>query len=67
MKTKIYKTLNVTASLLGLPTTYIKELAEKNKIPVLKVKGRMRFNPEAVQQALDKIAAHGGKENAKSN
>jgi len=65
MKTKIYKTLSVTARMLGLPTTYIKELAERNKIPVLKVKDRMRFNPEAVQKALDELAAEGSSDDGK--
>jgi excisionase family DNA binding protein len=65
MKTKIYKPLNVTARMLGLPTTYIKELAEKNKIPMLIVRERMRFNPEAVRQALDELATKGDCSDAK--
>jgi hypothetical protein len=60
MKTKIYIPLNATAKVLGLPSTYIKELAGNGDIPKLDVNGRLRFNPEAVQKALDNIAAKGG-------
>ena len=59
VKTKVYNTLNVTARLLGLPAPYLKGLAEQRKIPALKIKDRLRFNPEAVQNALDLIAARG--------
>ncbi len=42
---------------------YLRELAEKRTIPVLDVNGRLRFNLEAVQNALDEIAAQeGGKD-----
>lgn len=44
----------------SLPKAYITELTEKGIIPALKVNGRLRFNPVAVQQALDKLAAKGG-------
>jgi len=59
----IYKPLNTTARILGLPMPYLRELAEKRTIPVLDVNGRLRFNLEAVQNALDEIAAQeGGKD-----
>jgi len=60
VKNKIYNPLNVTARLLGLPAPYIKELAQQGKIPFLKIRNRLRFNPEAVQEALDEIAANKG-------
>jgi len=59
MYDKIYITLNKLAGQLGLPEEYLKNLAEQNIIPSLKVKNRLRFNPEAVQQALDRIAEKG--------
>jgi excisionase family DNA binding protein len=60
MRTKIYIPLSIISKELGLPTTYLKELAEQHKIRALKVYGRLRFNPEAVKQALDELAAKGG-------
>jgi excisionase family DNA binding protein len=61
VKTKVYNTLNVTARMLGLPAPYIRKLAEHNKIPVLKINDRLRFNPDAVKEALDRLAEKGGK------
>ena len=52
--------LTSLAAEISLPKAYITELAEKGMIPALKVNRRLRFNPEAVQQALDKLAAKGG-------
>ena len=43
----------------NLPKRYLKELAGKKLIPSLDINGRLRFNPAAVQQALDKLAAEG--------
>ena len=56
---KVYIPLSITAKTLGLPTTYLEELAKQHKIPALNVNGRLRFNPEAVQQVLDELAAKG--------
>ena len=42
---------------LGLPEAYLKNLAASGSIPSLNVKDRLRFNPVAVQHALDKLAA----------
>ena len=47
------------ASHFGLPERYLKELSGKDLIPYLNVNGRFRFNPAAVQQALDRLAAKG--------
>jgi hypothetical protein len=38
----------------------LRNLANKGDIPKLDVNGRLRFNPEAVQKALDELAAKGG-------
>ena len=43
----------------NLPKWYLKELADKKLIPSLNINGRLRFNPAAVQQALDNMAAKG--------
>ena len=55
-----YISLEVLAIQLGLPQKFLRELAESKRIPTLKVGNRLRFNLEAVQEALDKIAAKGG-------
>jgi hypothetical protein len=52
--------LDHLAARLGLPKTYLKQLAEKRSVPYLLVSGRMRFNPVQVQDALDRIASTGG-------
>jgi hypothetical protein len=48
---------------LGLPANYLRELSDKCLIPRLNVRGRLRFNPVAVQNALDNLAAKGGGDN----
>jgi hypothetical protein len=59
MYDKEYISLYRLSSRLGLPEAYLKNLAIQGVIPKLNVNGRLRFNPEAVQQALDKIADRG--------
>ena len=54
-----YISLEALASTLRLPLNYLRELVKANKIPSLNVNGRLRFNPAAVQQALDKLAERG--------
>ena len=49
---------------LGLSKRTIKGLVNQKKIPALNINSRLRFNPEAVQQALDKLAESGA-ENGK--
>jgi len=48
--------LNRLARHFGLPKDYLRELADKSLIPFLNVKGHRRFNPSAVQAALDSLA-----------
>jgi hypothetical protein len=55
-----YLPLEALAARLNLPQRYLKGLALASDIPSLNVNGRLRFNPAAVQQALDKLAAKGG-------
>ena len=55
-----YVSLEGLTATFRLPLSYLRELAKTNKIPSLNINGRLRFNPEAVQQALDKLAAKGG-------
>ncbi len=52
-----YISLEILAAKLKLPQNYLRNLAESHQIPTLNVGSRLRFNPEAVQQALNKIAA----------
>ena len=59
MYDETYITLSKLSSRLGLPEAYLKNLATQDDIPKLDVNGRLRFNPEAVQQALDKLAEQG--------
>jgi hypothetical protein len=42
-----------------LPKDYLRELADKNLIPFLNVKGYRRFNPITVEKALSKLAKKG--------
>jgi hypothetical protein len=60
MQTAKYISLEALAATFRLPLNYLRELAKANKIPSLNINGRLRFNPEAVQSALDKLAAEGG-------
>lgn len=55
-----YISLEALAAELCLPKTFLRNLANKGDIPKLDVNGRLRFNPEAVQKALDELAAKGG-------
>ncbi len=55
-----YFSLEALASRLQLPKAYLRRLAKENRIPSLSVSGRLRFNPVAVQAALDRLAAEGG-------
>ena len=57
MYDEIYIPLNKLSSRLGLPETYLKDLADRKVIPSLNVRGRLRFNPLQVQDALDGIAS----------
>ncbi len=52
-----FVTLDALANHFNLPNSYLKKLAAKNIIPSLNVNGRLRFNSEAVQSALNQIAA----------
>lgn len=54
-----YMSLESLAVQMSLPKTFLRQLAEKKAIPALDVNGRLRFNPGAVQKALDQIAAKG--------
>ena len=54
-----FVSLSCLSSNLKLPKDYLVQLARKGEIPCLAVNGRLRFNPAAVQQALDKLAARG--------
>ena len=54
-----YISLDHLAARLGLPKTYLKQLAQQRSVPFLQVSGRMKFNPVQVQQALDLMASQG--------
>lgn len=55
----IYVSLEALAATFRLPQNYLRDLSGTHKIPSLNIKGRLRFNPTAVQYALDKLAAKG--------
>ena len=59
METTKYISLEALAATFKLPQNYLRELAKANKIPSLSINSRLRFNPDAVQQALDSLAAEG--------
>jgi len=56
-----YITLGAMAEAVGLPRAYLRELAKSKQIPSLKVKGRRRFNPIAVDKALATLATEDGR------
>ena len=55
-----YMNLESLAIELSLPKSFLRELAKKKSIPALNVNGRLRFNPGAVQRALDNFASTEG-------
>ena len=57
METIKFISLEALAVTLNLPQKFLRELADKKQIPSLDVNGRLRFNPEVVQSALNQIAA----------
>jgi hypothetical protein len=57
METIQYISLEILSAKTNLPQKYLKELSGKDLIPYLNVNGRLRFNPSAVQEALDNLAA----------
>jgi hypothetical protein len=59
MQTK-FVNLNVLAQDFGLPATYLRDLAISRKIPSLNVRGKLRFDTDAVAAALDKLAMGDG-------
>ncbi|MBN2512718.1 MAG: excisionase family DNA-binding protein [Sedimentisphaerales bacterium] len=60
MEKTTYISLEALAARLQLPKAYLRRLAAENQIPHLIVGGRYRFNPIAVQAALDRLAEKGG-------
>ena len=51
---------------LGLSREYLNTLVAQKKIPFLKVGSRLKFNPSAVQAALDNIAQLKGGDHGQS-
>ena len=52
-----YLSLEALAATLGLPQKYLKDLVQNGKIPCLNVNGRLKFDPDNVRKALDRIAS----------
>ena len=50
--TTAYTSLDGLATALGLPRTYLRELADEGQIPFLDVRGRRRFSEPQVREAL---------------
>lgn len=57
--TNTFVALSKLATWFDLPKHYLKELADKGLIPCLNVNGRRKFNPAAVEAALDRLAHRG--------
>jgi hypothetical protein len=55
-----FVSLSCLSSSLKLPRDYLLQLARQGEIPCLTVKKQLRFNPVAVQRALDKLASERG-------
>jgi len=56
-----YVGLDTLARMLGLQRAFLRELAGDGGIPCLKVRGQMRFEPDAVREALRELAARPGR------
>ena len=54
-----YHTLDSLAARLGLPKVYLRDLAQRGKIPSLCVGRWQRFDEADVRAALRKLAAEG--------
>lgn len=54
--TNTFISLSALAMRVGLPRSYLKTLVDKRAIPSLDVNGHRRFNAEAVDIALAKLA-----------
>jgi excisionase family DNA binding protein len=54
--------LDTLARVLALPRGFLQELARDGAIPSLEVGGRMRFEPDAVREALRNLAARPGRD-----
>lgn len=58
-KKKIHNLIGLSNE-LQLPAKWLKQQAEIGTIPVLNVDGKLRFNLDAVEEALCELAAKGG-------
>lgn len=59
MKTRKLANLYETANQLQLPPAWLKQMALSDKIPCLKIgKRQLRFDLEATEQALTRLAAN---------
>ena len=56
METNVYWSLDALASELALPRSYLRELVSRGEIPFLRVRGRLRFDVQAVREALKRLA-----------
>jgi hypothetical protein len=61
---KIYNIQQLSKELV-LPVDWLKEQAKAGNIPCLRIKSKLRFNLEAVEAALAKMAAGGGNPDGK--
>lgn len=52
-----FDSLEGLAASMRLPRRYLRELAKSGAIPSLRVGGRLRFDPDAVREALRKLAS----------
>jgi len=52
-----FVSLDRLATHFDLPKPYLRNLAEKGLIPSLDVNGRRRFNPLAVEKALERLSS----------
>ena len=62
METNVYWSLDALASELALPRSYLRELVSRGEIPFLRVRGRLRFDVQAVREALKRVAVQTAQE-----
>jgi hypothetical protein len=61
---KIYNIQQLSKE-LALPVDWLKEQAKAGNIPCLRIRNKLRFNLEAVEAAIAKMAAEEGGNDAK--
>ena len=60
----MYSSLDGLACELGLPRSYLRQLVSRGEIPFLRVRGWLRFDTQAVREALKHVAERTARDEA---